>query len=195
MKDPYNIVISGVGGQGNVTLSRILGRMLLKRFVITIGETFGASQRGGSVMSHLRVSKVVWSPQIPLGEADLLIGLEPVETVRALRYAQKETTVITDTRPIYPGGVIRGEEEYPSLDEVKDMILKVTPHLFFISARDRALSLFGNPLMANVIFLGAVARLGILPFTEGDFLLSYGGERELGEKAFEAGMEMVEHAR
>ena len=68
-KDPYNIVITGVGGQGNVMASRVLSNMLVRKgFKVTIGETFGMSQRGGSVMSHIRVSPTtVWSPQIPKG--------------------------------------------------------------------------------------------------------------------------------
>ena len=72
LKDPYNIIITGVGGQGNVMSSRILGNMLVDRgYHVTIGETFGASQRGGSVMSHMRVSKKsIWSPQIPEYRAD-----------------------------------------------------------------------------------------------------------------------------
>jgi len=78
-KDPYNLIITGVGGQGNVMASRVLGNMMVKGgFHVTIGETFGASQRGGSVMSHLRISKEgSWSPQIPRGQADFIIALEP----------------------------------------------------------------------------------------------------------------------
>ena len=84
--DPYNIIITGVGGQGNVMASRVLGNMLARRGLqITIGETFGASQRGGSVMSHLRISRgSSWSPQIPKGQCHLVISLEPTETMRVL---------------------------------------------------------------------------------------------------------------
>ena len=85
-KDPYNIIITGVGGQGNVLASRVLGGMLAaKGYMVTIGETFGASQRGGSVMSHVRVSsKAVSSPQIPRGIADIIVSLEPAEAVRVM---------------------------------------------------------------------------------------------------------------
>ncbi len=83
-KDPYNIVVTGVGGQGNVMASRVLSNMLIRNgYYVTVGETFGASQRGGSVMSHIRVSaQSVWSPQIPKGRADLIVSLEPVEAIR-----------------------------------------------------------------------------------------------------------------
>ena len=79
-KDPYNVIITGVGGQGNVMASRVLSNMLVQKgYYITIGETFGASQRGGSVMSHIRVSsKSTWSPQVPKGRADVVVTLEPI---------------------------------------------------------------------------------------------------------------------
>ena len=74
--DPYNVIITGVGGQGNVLASRVLGNMLSEKGLqVTIGETFGASQRGGSEMSHLRISAVSsWSPQIPKGKAHLVVA-------------------------------------------------------------------------------------------------------------------------
>ncbi|HQN70592.1 MAG TPA: 2-oxoacid:acceptor oxidoreductase family protein, partial [Smithella sp.] len=83
-KNPTNIIITGVGGQGNVMASRVLAGMLVNAgFIVTIGETFGMSQRGGSVMSHLRVSSSsVLSPQIPQGRGDIVIALEPVEALR-----------------------------------------------------------------------------------------------------------------
>ena len=77
LKDPFNVIIGGVGGQGNVLASQILGEMLISQgYVITIGETYGASQRGGAVMSHLRIStQDQFSPLIPEGQCDLLVAL------------------------------------------------------------------------------------------------------------------------
>src|SRR4030066_843916 len=85
-KDPFNVIIGGVGGQGDVLASQILGEMLIsKGYVITIGEAAGASQRGGAVMSHLRISsRDQFSPLIPEGRCDLLVALEPVEGLRIL---------------------------------------------------------------------------------------------------------------
>ena len=83
--DPYNLIITGVGGQGNVLASRMVGNMLSRLgLFVTIGETFGASQRGGSVMSHLRIStRSCLSPQIPRGRAHSVVALEPIEALRA----------------------------------------------------------------------------------------------------------------
>ena len=103
--DPFNIIIGGVGGQGNVLASMILGRMLVSQGgIITIGETYGASQRGGSVMSHLRVStKDQFSPIIPEGKCHLLVALEPIEGLRMLApYGNPGVMTVVNTRPIQP---------------------------------------------------------------------------------------------
>ena len=85
--DPFNLIITGVGGQGNVLASKLIGNMLVdKGYYVTIGETFGASQRGGSVMSHLRISsESILSPQIPRGKAHAVVALEPTEAIRVLQ--------------------------------------------------------------------------------------------------------------
>ena len=87
-RDPFNIIIAGVGGQGNVLASQILGWIFVsKGYVVTIGETYGASQRGGAVMSHLRISETdQFSPIIPEGKCHLLVSLEPVEALRILEH-------------------------------------------------------------------------------------------------------------
>jgi len=124
-----NIIITGVGGQGNVMASRVLAGMLVNAgYVVTIGETFGMSQRGGSVMSHLRVSsKSVLSPQIPQGNADIVIALEPVEALRVLtKYGNPDVAVLTNSRMVYPMGVITGEFTYPTIEEVKSMFEKIS---------------------------------------------------------------------
>lgn len=170
-KDPFSIIITGVGGQGNVLASRLLGSVLSSRgFVVTIGETFGASQRGGSVMSHLRISKdTVASPQIPRGRADVIVSLEPAEALRVLAdYGNPGVVLLTNTHPIYPVGVIKGELEYPPVDELKEALARVLPASYFIDATELALSL-GNPILANIVMLGALSRLGVIPFGKEDF--------------------------
>jgi indolepyruvate ferredoxin oxidoreductase beta subunit len=171
LKDPYNIIITGVGGQGNVLAARILGNILaLQGYYITIGETFGASQRGGSVMSHLRVSKKsVWSPQMPKGKADLIVALEPIESLRVLaQYGNPETAVVSNTRPVYPVGVICGDMKYPALDELKASLLQLCSNIHFVDATEEAIKL-GNPILSKVIMIGAVAGLNAIPIAESDF--------------------------
>ena len=166
-KDPYNIVITGVGGQGNVMASRVISNMLVKRgFKITIGETFGLSQRGGSVMSHIRVSPTaVWSPQIPKGMADLIVALEPIEAIRVLAdYGNPSVKVLVNLRPICPVGVITGEDEYPSAGMIRDTVEALAAEARFLTATEEAIGL-GNPILGNIVMIGAVSGLGVLPLS------------------------------
>ena len=169
--DPYNLIITGVGGQGNVLASRIVGNILSDLgYAITIGETFGASQRGGAVMSHLRISTdSVRSPQIPKGKAHMVVALEPTEALRVLKdYGNAQVKVITNTRPIYSVGVISGELKYPSMDDLKKWIGKLTQAAWFIDATDEAVQL-GSPILGNVMLVGALAAVGDLPLDKERF--------------------------
>ena len=197
-KDPYNIIITGVGGQGNVLGSRVLSNMLVRKgYYATIGETFGASQRGGSVMSHIRVSaKSTWSPQIPRGRADLIIALEPVEAIRVLMiYGNQKVMVLVNTRPIYPVGVIAGELEYPPLKDIKASVKELSSTALFIDATDEAIKL-GNSILANIIMIGAATRMFEFPIDREDFnqvILRSLPESKLDVnlKAFDMGVGMV----
>lgn len=196
-KDPYNIIITGVGGQGNVTASKVLGNMLVRTFYITVGETFGASQRGGAVASHIRVSrKSVWSPQIPRERADLIAALEPAEALRVFgEYGNKDSWLIINTRPVYPVGVITGRLEYPSLEDMKNVIRDSAKHVWFIDATDAALAL-GNPILGNMVILGAVTGLDVLPLDKSDFVWAISrifpeDTVEINVKAFEVGLKLI----
>lgn len=197
-KDPYNIIITGVGGQGNVLASRLLGGLLVQKgFFVTIGETFGASQRGGSVMSHLRISaKTTASPQIPRGGADIIVSLEPAEALRVLAgYGNPATILLTNTHAIYPVGVIKGDLEYPPVEEMKDAVERKLPAAYFIDATGRAVSL-GNPILANIVMLGALGRLAVVPFDRKDFQEAIAlrlppEQLAINLKAFDEGFGMV----
>ena len=170
--DPYNLIITGVGGQGNVLSSRMLGSMLTKNnYYITIGETFGASQRGGSVMSHIRISKrSAWSPQIPRGKAHLVISLEPSEAFRVLStYGNPETLLIWNTRPIYPVSVISGARRYPGQTEMRKRLNELTAQNWPLNATEKAMEL-GNAIFTNIIMIGALSELCLLPLSRKDFI-------------------------
>ena len=169
--DPYNIIITGVGGQGNVMASRIVGNMLSRKgLYVTIGETFGASQRGGSVMSHLRISeRSGWSPQIPRGRCHLLISLEPTEAMRVLMtYGNPDITVLCNSRPVRAIGVISGEQQYPSLDDIQSWVEELSARNWFLDATERALQL-GSPILGNIIMMGAASAVSDLPMDRAEF--------------------------
>ena len=169
--DPYNLIITGVGGQGNVMTSRTIGNMLAAQgYFVTIGETFGASQRGGSVMSHLRISaKSSWSPQIPLGKAHMVVSMEPSETIRVLKdFGNEKVKVITNTRPFLPVGVISGQLNYPSGDEIRQWIGEMTDAAWFLNATEEAVKI-GPAVLGNIIMAGALAGSGDLPLDKSVF--------------------------
>ena len=169
--DPYNVIITGVGGQGNVLASRVLGNMLsYQGLQVTIGETFGASQRGGSVMSHLRISaSAAWSPQIPRGKAHMVVALEPIEALRVLAvYGNPKTKVLCNTRPIQPVSVICGESNYPTPESLEQGIVELTENAWFVDATNAAAGL-GNPIFGNIMMIGALAAVGDLPLDREDF--------------------------
>jgi indolepyruvate ferredoxin oxidoreductase, beta subunit len=170
-KDPYNLIITGTGGQGNVLASRIVGEMLSELGLrVTIGETFGASQRGGSVMSHLRIScSSVFSPQIPKGRAHMVLALEPTEAIRILKtYGNPAVKVLTNTRPIHPIGVICGDQSYPSLKDLEAWIRELSQTAWFIDSTSAGLEM-GNPILGNVISVGALSATDTLPLKRQHF--------------------------
>ncbi|MCP4576055.1 MAG: indolepyruvate oxidoreductase subunit beta, partial [Deltaproteobacteria bacterium] len=151
--------------QGNVLASRLLGRMLVAQgYYITIGETFGASQRGGSVMSHLRISaRSAWSPQIPHGHAHMVIAIEPSEAFRVLAvYGNPEVRVIWNTRPIHPVSVITGQAVYPSREEIARGLNELSVRNWPLDATDQA-QIMGNPIFGNIMMVGALSAVSDLP--------------------------------
>jgi indolepyruvate ferredoxin oxidoreductase beta subunit len=168
--DPINLIITGVGGQGNVFASQILGRTAVQKgFKVTIGETFGLSQRGGPVMSHIRLSKERnYSPIIPPNMAHILIGLEPLESLRILKeYGNEKTTFIINSRPIYPLNVISGEAEYPDPEWIRATLTECGGSVFWLEATPMAVDL-GGPIMLNMIMLGALCKLPDFPIGADD---------------------------
>ena len=197
--DPYNLIITGVGGQGNVLASKILGNMLsVKELRVTIGETFGASQRGGSVMSHLRISATTtWSPQIPAGKAHMVVALEPIEALRVLTvYGNPQTKLLCNTRPIQPVSVICGDTIYPSDEELEQWVEKLTENAWYVDATEEAMKL-GNPIFGNIMMIGALAAIGDLPLERKDFKTVIkrtmtSDKMDINLAAYDTGIQLIE---
>jgi len=193
--DPLNVIVTGVGGQGNVLISQLMGRALVRAgYHVTIGETYGASQRGGAVMSHLRASRQAqYGPLIPQGQADVILGLEPVEALRVLgQYGNPDVTVITNSRPVYPLAVAIGTAHYPSVEEIVKALEELSSRAWLINATDIALEL-GASILANIIMVGALVGAGVLPLAAEEFELelreSLPADRlDLNLKAFRIGL-------
>lgn len=175
--DPLNVIVTGVGGQGNVLISQLMGSALVRAgYHVTIGETYGASQRGGAVMSHLRISRQAqYGPLIAHGQANVILGLEPVETLRVLgQYGNPDVTVITNSRPVYPLAVAIGAAHYPSVEEIVKALEELSSRAWLINATDIALDL-GASILANIVMAGALVGAGVLPLAPEEF------EQELQE--------------
>jgi indolepyruvate ferredoxin oxidoreductase beta subunit len=198
-KEPINLIITGVGGQGNILISKLLGQAFMEDgYIITIGETYGATQRGGSVASHVRISreKIPYSPVTPRGKADIILGLEPSESLRMLTtFGYPGTHVVTNKRPVHPLEVATGEAEYPSLETITDCMGQLSNKAWYIDASEFALGL-GNPLLTNIVMAGALIGTGLLPLArstvEHQLKLNFKGEKQtVNLKAFEMGYSAV----
>lgn len=197
-EDPLNLIICGVGGQGNVLASRLVGKAFNRLgYSVCIGETFGVSQRGGAVMSHIRVSKDnTLGPLIPRGMAHIVLGLEPMETLRILGdYGNPEVVTLSNTREIIPIKVSIGSAEYPNLEKLYMALNELSSRCYLIRATDTALEM-GAPIVANVIMLGALLALDLLPITPAEFEDTLrdtlpSSRLELNLAAFNRGLELV----
>lgn len=150
-----SIMIVGVGGQGSLLASRLLGNVLLAQgFDVKVSEVHGMSQRGGSVVTYVKYGDKVYSPVIEQGEADAVISFEQLEAARWLPYLKKGGHLITSTQKIDPMPVITGAMEYP-----EDIIKKISDLGVDITAVD-ALKLaeeVGNSKASNVVLMGVVS--------------------------------------
>ena len=163
--EPKRLVIVAVGGQGNLLASSVLGEAaLLNDIPLHMSEIHGMAQRGGVVESALVFGDAT-STIISNGEADLLVGFEPAETLRALNKCNPNTVVITNLAPLMPFTVNIGQGVYPDLKELQELIRRKTAKLIAFNAADLAKKA-GNVLAVNMVLLGALIQTGILPLSK-----------------------------
>ena len=160
MRDPYSILVAGVGGQGNLVCGRIIAEAtLLQGLQPVVGDTFGASRRGGSVMTHIRIGKRDWGPLIPRGEADVLLGFEPVEALRAaIKYAGERTIVIVSTMTIPPSNVTSGNLTYPDVDDIKRELESFCGKVHMLDT-EPILDRLGSTRVLNSFMIGALSKV------------------------------------
>jgi indolepyruvate ferredoxin oxidoreductase beta subunit len=158
------LVIVAVGGQGNLLASSVLGEAaLLCGIPLNMSEIHGMAQRGGVVESSL-VFGDAKSTIISDGEADVLVGFEPAETLRALGRCNADTVVITNLAPLMPYTVNIGQGVYPDLKQLQELIRKKTGRLIAFNAAALAKKA-GSSLAVNMVLLGALLQAGVLPLS------------------------------
>lgn len=155
MQNTKNIMIVGVGGQGTLLASRILGNAVISEgYDVKVSEVHGMSQRGGSVVTYVKYGDKVFSPIIDRGEADMILAFEKLEAARALPYLKEGGTVILNDREIAPMPVITGAAEYPD-GLVDDIAAK--SKVIAIDALSLSLEA-GSAKAVNVVLIGVLAR-------------------------------------
>ncbi len=186
------LVFIGVGGQGNLLASRLLGEAALSMNIPTVvSEIHGMAQRGGIVESAVLLGDVS-SPIVSSAEADVLIGFEPLETLRALGKCNENTVVITNTHPLPPFTVAVGQGTYPPVEETLAFIRKRAKKVIELDGNAIAEEV-GNPLSLNMVMLGALIGSGTTPIGAEEMkkVLSTSTKKAFLEsnlKAFELGM-------
>ena len=162
-----NIILCGVGGQGTILASKLLSAAAMdKGLPIKAAETIGMAQRGGSVVSHVRIGEGASSPLIAHGTANLIIAFEPAEAVRQLAYLQKGGTVVVSDRPIIPVSATIGGPVY-DYEGIMSYLSEQVENLVVVDAFAAADEL-GSAKCLNVVLLGAAVRSGALSLTADD---------------------------
>ncbi len=188
IRETKNIMIVGVGGQGSLLASKLLGRLLLTRgYDIKVSEVHGMSQRGGSVVTYVRFGDKVYSPVIDKGQADYIVSFELLEAARWTEYLKPNGKIIVNTQQINPMPVIIGAAEYP-----ENLVEKMTAAGIDVDAFD-ALTLAeqaGSPKAVNIVLMGHLSRN--FDFTEEEWLQAIEASvpakfLELNKKAFAMG--------
>lgn len=187
-----NILIAGVGGQGTLLASRVLGKYaMLCGKDCKLSEIHGMSQRGGSVVTHVRIGEKIYSPVVWEGSADMIIAFETLEAARVKHYLKKDGILLVNEEKILPMPCITGAAKYP--DGLKESLEKENAGVCFIAAQNIAIEA-GSAKATNIVMLGALCKLfdfdkdvmrqAVAECVPAKFI-------ELNLKAFELGFERV----
>ncbi len=191
----YKIHLTGVGGQGTIKTSTIIGEAAIKRGLnVVMSEVHGMAQRGGVVTTDLKIGDA-HSPLIENGDADLVIGFEPAETLRSLPKVSEKTFVITNSARIVPFTVGLGLSEYPPIEQIISELKAKVKHLFVINAEELA-NKAGNIMSLNMVLLGAATAIPCFPIGKDEIIQSMKENLppktiEVNLKAFELGFKEV----
>jgi indolepyruvate ferredoxin oxidoreductase beta subunit len=195
----YNIQLVGVGGQGVLLASTVLGNAaVVEGLEVAMSEVHGMAQRGGSVQCSVRMGREILSPLIPMGAADLLLGFEPVETCRSLSMINKDSQIVTNITPVVPISVSAGQDKYPAVDEVLSAIREANPNLIAMDATALAVKA-GKAIAANSVLIGAISAVKGFPMSKDRMLESLlevvpAKARDINVRAFELGYQEAKGA-
>lgn len=164
MKRVHSLVFAGVGGQGIVLASKLVAQSALRAgLFVRTAETIGMAQRGGSVVSHVRIGEHAHSPLVPLGTADAIVAFEPAEAVRCLPYLNPDGTVVVSTRAVPPVTAALSGSDYDGSEALEYLRSRVA-HVVLVDG-DAVCAECGSPKVLNTALLGATSAAGVLGVT------------------------------
>jgi indolepyruvate ferredoxin oxidoreductase beta subunit len=196
----FNIVLAGVGGQGILLAAEILGTAAIKEGLnVRVSELHGMAQRGGAVVSNVRIGEKVLAPTVLDGQADVLLGFEPLETLRNLKFASEKALVIMSDEKIPPTELAAKMMKYPSMEEIVEKIHCFTKNVTVVEAAKLAKKA-GNILAQNVVLIGALAATGKMPVKTESIMkalreLVPSKQLDINVKAFKLGYECVKKGK
>jgi indolepyruvate ferredoxin oxidoreductase beta subunit len=192
---PYNIYISGVGGQGIIKTSTVIGEAAMKSSMpVVMSEVHGMAQRGGGVSTELKIGGA-YSPIIEKGSADILISFEPIEALRAIPKISDKTSVVVNVSPIYPFNLRASEISYPDIGSVVKELKNKSLEVYAIEA-DTIAKESGHILSMNMVMLGCATAVKEFPLTKKNIINSMVANLpekslDINLKAFESGFNVV----
>jgi indolepyruvate ferredoxin oxidoreductase, beta subunit len=168
----FNVVLAGVGGQGTLLAAEALGiAAVADGLNVRVSEIHGMAQRGGTVVSTVRIGEDVLASTVTEGQADVLLGFEPLETLRNLKYTSGTTLVLMNTERIAPTELAAKNLRYPNIEEIVRKIHFFTRKVVLVDAPELAKKA-GSSLTQNVVLLGALAGTKLLPVKNGSLVLA-----------------------
>jgi indolepyruvate ferredoxin oxidoreductase beta subunit len=198
--EEFNIVLAGVGGQGILLAAEILGTAAIKEGLnVRVSEIHGMAQRGGAVVSHVRIGEKVLAPTVLEGQADVLLGFEPLETLRNLKFASGKTLVVMSSAKIQPTELTAKMMKYPSLEDIEVKIKSFTKKIILVNTAELAREA-GSILTENIVLIGALAAAEKMPVKNESIVealreLVPAKHLEVNVKAFRLGYENVKKSK
>lgn len=190
----FNIVVTGIGGQGVLTAAEVIAQAALAAgYDVRTAELHGLSLRFGPLECHVRFGKKILSPLVPAGRADMILGLERLESLRALEFAGKKTAVIFDTRSAVPTLMSIKKQKYPYEGEAENIIGKYANKVIHVPATRIIKKAGFDPIVANIYLLGRAVAEKVLPLSKKHMLTALEAvvppkALEMNRKVFEMGM-------
>jgi len=162
-------LLAGVGGQGTVLASKIIAQTAMSnQFFVRTSETIGMAQRGGCVVSHVRIGAEHCSSSIPMGMADLMIGFEPAEAVRSMGFLKPAGRLLVNINPIIPVTASLGGSSYP-VNDIINYLQQARNKVILVDGQ-KLCRVAGSPKVLNIVMLGIAIKEGLLPFSKEDVL-------------------------